>query len=691
MVRIESKEKSITSRLVNSITTDLEYSTAELIFLSELHEFKELLDSSRDFNARELVSDYLSVMMQTRHYDQIRYLDETGKELIRINYDDGRPRLVPKEELQFKGNRYYFKDIFSLGSGDIYVSPLDLNIEDGKVELPFKPMVRFGMPVFNSLGKKRGVLILNYLVSELLDRIKKISLEDGCEAMFLNSDGYWFIAPNPEDEWGFMFEERKERRFGNTFPRAWRRISGATSGQFYLDKSLFTFGTIYPLIEGQKSSTGSGEAHASSNTSLLAKDYYWKVVYRMPPEVLYEHAVIMQGEYFRIYLILLLIAAGGSWGVARVNRKKKVFEKALRESEERVRAIVKSAGEGIISIGIDSRIIFANEELARIFGYPENELIGMEIEMLMPEKYRERHRKGMERYLNSREAKVLGKRLELEGLTKEGHAFPLEMRIEETETKRIKQKIFVASMRDITERKRIEEEARRYASDLEESNRIKDLFTDIMRHDLLNPANVVLNAAEILHDNEKDEKKLEMLDLVRNNMAQFVELLENASTYSRIKDLTEIDSHMYDLGDIIKEAVHDLDFDLKEKEMSLLFKRDKTYPAKVNMLVKEVFYNLVSNAIKYGPEKSEITVKVDEQGKDWLVAVIDKGVGIDDEDKEKIFERFERVAGTSVKGTGLGLAIARRIVELHKGKIWVEDNPEGGSIFYVSLPKMEKS
>jgi len=104
-------------------------------------------------------------------------------------------------------------------------------------------------------------------------------------------------------------------------------------------------------------------------------------------------------------------------------------------------------------------------------------------------------------------------------------------------------------------------------------------------------------------------------------------------------------------------------------------------------MIEDVFLNLISNTIKYSPFGSRIELDIQERGDRWVVSVKDFGEGIPEENKKKLFSRFERLGKEGIKGMGLGLAIAQRIVDLHGGHIWVEDNPDGGSIFYVSLPK----
>ena len=104
-------------------------------------------------------------------------------------------------------------------------------------------------------------------------------------------------------------------------------------------------------------------------------------------------------------------------------------------------------------------------------------------------------------------------------------------------------------------------------------------------------------------------------------------------------------------------------------------------------MIEDVFENLISNAFKYGAADGTIRIDVRDDGDRWRVSVADEGEGIPDEAKQKVFERFERLRKEGVKGIGLGLAIAKRIVDLHGGRIWVEDNPGGGAVFCVLLRK----
>ncbi|NNK01046.1 MAG: cache domain-containing protein [Desulfatitalea sp.] len=141
-------------------------------------------------------------------YDQVRIIDADGWESIRVNLVSGKdPVIVGEKALQLKKKRYYFQDTFSLKKGEIFVSPLDLNIEHGEIEIPLKPMIRFGTPIFDEQGQKRGIIIFNYLAANLIQDLKDLVDASFGRCMMLNSDAYWLVYPSsPEREWGFMFE-----------------------------------------------------------------------------------------------------------------------------------------------------------------------------------------------------------------------------------------------------------------------------------------------------------------------------------------------------------------------------------------------------------------------------------------------------------------------------------------------------
>jgi len=243
---------------------------------------------------------------------------------------------------------------------------------------------------------------------------------------------------------------------------------------------------------------------------------------------------------------------------------------------------------------------------------------------------------------------------------------------------------------DITQRKVAESKLQDYARQLENSNELKDLFTDIMRHDLLNPASIVQSFVEMLEDIEEDEKKLRILENIKLSNAKLIDLIEGASQLAKLESVEDISFVKINISSLITNLVTNFSMDMTEKNMNYELLFEDSYFAHANPMVERVFTNLISNAVKYGSENSTIKLSIDDIGEYWKVSVIDQGEGIADKDKNAVFERFKRVHKENICGTGIGLAIVKRIMDLHGGLIGVTDNPEGkGSIFWLTLKKAQ--
>ncbi|WP_462272284.1 PAS domain-containing sensor histidine kinase [Methanohalophilus sp.] len=246
--------------------------------------------------------------------------------------------------------------------------------------------------------------------------------------------------------------------------------------------------------------------------------------------------------------------------------------------------------------------------------------------------------------------------------------------------------IFTAQ--DITRRKQAEIALKNYADQLEKSNEMKDLFTDIMRHDLLNPANIVKGFTDVLIKKEKEEKKIHFLSRIRDNTERLIDMIENTAYLSKLESTETLELQKMDLGRILTSCISEMSPLAENENMEIIHDLQPPYPLQANPIIKEVFINLLSNAIKYSPPESSIHVGVQENDATFKIMIKDRGSGIAAADKPYIFNRFNRAQKGSIKGTGLGLAIVKRIVDLHGGSVGVEDNPQGGgSVFWVYMKK----
>jgi signal transduction histidine kinase len=241
--------------------------------------------------------------------------------------------------------------------------------------------------------------------------------------------------------------------------------------------------------------------------------------------------------------------------------------------------------------------------------------------------------------------------------------------------------------RTAEELRRSRESLRQYARDLEEANHFKDFFTDIVRHDLMSPVAVVKGYTDILTSSESDPSRKEIFIAMSRSLRKLVEIIQNSATISKLEGEKDFEFASGDLVEVIDSSIGSSSDLMREMKIGLIRSMDGGCPVKMNPLLENVFNNLVSNAVKFSAVGKKIEVGIEDRGDRWDAIVKDWGEGIRDENKEKIFFRFERLGKEGIKGSGLGLAIVRRIVDLHGGTVTVSDNPEGGSIFTVSLPK----
>ncbi|MDZ8134569.1 MAG: ATP-binding protein [Nostoc sp. DedQUE04] len=335
------------------ISGDFHSVVSDLMVISKQNELERILDGV-DGQRQALSQEFLLFSGYKKLYDQIRFLDRSGKEIVRVNFNQGEPAIVSEEKLQVQAKRYWFNDTLRLNQGQVFVSPLDLNIERGQVEQPLKPMIRFGTPVFDRRGQKRGIVVLNYFGAKLLDNFDRAFASASSQGMLLNADGYWLKGAKPEDEWGFMFPDCKNCTFGRAFPQAWQQISQQESGQFQTAEGMFTFTTVYPLVEGQKSSTGAGQAFAPSQNQIDPKSYHWKIVSRVSPETLTTKSNRFLNQLLLLYAGLVGLIGIGSWLLARASVNRNIVQLELRQSEVELRKLVER--EKILKTRLSSQI-----------------------------------------------------------------------------------------------------------------------------------------------------------------------------------------------------------------------------------------------------------------------------------------------------------------------------------------------
>ncbi|MEW8296299.1 MAG: PAS domain S-box protein [Candidatus Thiodiazotropha sp.] len=396
----------------------------DLMFLADIDELRRpptFFDKNRSNEA--LVRHFKSMAERKGQYDQIRFLDPSGKEMVRVNYRDGEGVNVAEPNLQHKGGRYYFTETMVKGPGEVFVSPMDLNVEHGVIESPFKPMIRLATPIYDDSGNKHGMVIINYLAGKLMASLKVQADMSPAKLLLLNRDGYWLKGESPADEWGFMFPEKQGLVMANRYPDAWGAISGGESGQISSEYGLFTYTTLaVEQLLADLDLKHEAAAGAADGQSTL-----WKLVRFIPQSGLEQPADALAERYLAVNGILLMV-----WGVvALLLSRARLYRieagRQLHDKEKRISEIVNSAFDAIITINERGIIETFNPAACSMFDYREGDVLGQKVNMLMASPNREYHDLHIQNYIESGIGKFIDKPGRVTGIRSDGSAVEIEI------------------------------------------------------------------------------------------------------------------------------------------------------------------------------------------------------------------------------------------------------------------------
>lgn len=355
-------------------------------------------------------------------------------------------------------------------------------------------------------------------------------------------------------------------------------------------------------------------------------------------------------------------------------------EAALQRSEAFSRTLTESMADGVITIDQYGTIETCNPATEKIFGYPREELVGKNVRMLMPEPHRGQHDGYLASYCRTGEAKIIGKGREVVGQRKDGSLFALDLAV--SEMRLGERRLFAGIVRDITERKRMEQ--------------VKDEFIAIVSHELRTPLTSIRGSLALvlgtLHD-ELPERAQALLDIALRNSERLTKLINDLLDLQKISaGKMPFTRTVQPLMPIVEQALaHAVGLTSQYKVSMRL---TETLPAVWVRVdgerLTQVLMNFLSNAAKFSPEHGEIEVSVRRIGNQVRVAVRDHGPGIPPEFHDQIFQKFSQADASDTRakgGTGLGLAISKSIVEQMAGTIGFESPPGDGATFFFLLPE----
>lgn len=370
------------------------------------------------------------------------------------------------------------------------------------------------------------------------------------------------------------------------------------------------------------------------------------------------------------------------------------------KAESRFRELLEAAPDAIIEADEDGRIVLLNRVTEKLFGYSREELLGRNVDTLLPPDMMDRHKEHRERYWANPTVRPMGFGYSLKACRKDGSEFPAEISLSPVHNEtgfRV-----TAIIRDVTAQKKAEEEIRLANQRLELQNReaeranaLKSEFLASMSHELRTPLHTILGFTELLREEIEDslnEKQKRYIQHVHRDSVHLLELIND------ILDLSKIESGRLDLriesvdaAEVAAETAAGMQTAAAAKNISI----ENTISQPVYVLadrvrLREILTNLMSNAIKFTPGGGWVRMECPREGDEGVeLTVADSGIGIAPEDQQVIFDKFRQVGSTTKgvrEGTGLGLSIVKQLVEMHGGVIRVESAPGCGSRFSVTLP-----
>lgn len=367
---------------------------------------------------------------------------------------------------------------------------------------------------------------------------------------------------------------------------------------------------------------------------------------------------------------------------------------ALKASEEQFRALAENAQVAIFVISEDDTIVFANPPVERIFGYKAAELVGLPLTVLMPAALRPRHRAGIDRHVATGARHIPWEGVELPGLRKDGVEIPLEITM--GEFVRDGRRYFTGIARDITERRRAEQERedllareRGARERAEAAIRTREEVLAIVSHDLRNPLNTIAMGATALRDFPGQDTN-RYVDMIHRAIQRMNRLIEDLMDIVKLEggQRLALAPAALELPPLLAEMRESFQAQAQPRHQTVTCESDPEVPPIVadRDRVLQVLSNLVGNALKFTPEGGRVAILARRASGEVLISVADTGPGIPPEDLARIFEPYWQARRTARLGAGLGLTISKGIVEAHGGRIWVESRPGEGTTFTFALP-----
>lgn len=674
-----------------------------------------------DWRAR-MASRFAAELAAKSNYSKFRIIGiaNNQREVVRVDRSGagGAIRTVPESELQTKGDRDFFWETLGLPEGSVFISPVDLNQDHGVIETPHVPTIRAATPIYTPDHRPFGIVIINVDLRPAFDRLRQGGPGPGGGIFLVNEQGDYLVHPDRSREFAFEFGRRD--RLQNDFPDLEDAIKSLdTTARVVRDRQNERFGaatasvrlagaTHVSLVEVAPFSSILAAATAARDASLLGGlaaalfAVILAIVLARSFATPLEQMTAAVEAFGRGMPLPALPNGRGEIGVlarAFTRMASDVHEKteALTRQVEERRSITDTALDAFIQIDQDGTVVEWNPQAEATFGWPRGEAIGQKAGMLIvPPAHRARHTEGLARFVATGESAILGKRLEIAALRRDGREITVELTI--TALRRPDGYVFNGFVRDVTDRIAAEQQLRQS----QKMDAVGQL-TGGVAHDFNNILTVITGTIEILEQGVAHEPDLAAIaKMIDDAATRGAELTRQLLAFARRQPLepreTDVNRLVIETAKLLKPTLGEhveIESMLEDDAWSSLVDPSQLSAAIVNLAV---------NARDAMPDGGKLTletgnVMLDETyaaansdlkpGPYVMIAVSDTGEGIPAAIRDRVFEPFFTTKEVG-RGTGLGLSMVYGFAKQSGGHIKIYSEEGHGTAVKLYLPRMSE-
>ena len=374
--------------------------------------------------------------------------------------------------------------------------------------------------------------------------------------------------------------------------------------------------------------------------------------------------------------------------------------RVARESEQKLQGIVDTALDAVVRMNVNGQIVGWNSQAEKIFGWSRDEALGQPLDStIIPMRYREAHKHGMRRYIESGSSAVLDTRIEIYGLRRTGEEFPIELAITRVQLEGEAQFEFCSFIRDISERREREQSLMAANVRAEAANVAKSEFLANMSHEIRTPMSAIIGMAYLALRTELNPKQHDYVGKIHRAALSLLGIINDILDFSKIEaGKLDVEEIPFFLDDVLANVASVTSQKAADKQLEYLFHVPHTIPRNLvgdPLRLGQVLINLVNNAVKF-TDTGELELACTLQERAGTApghvvlrfSVRDTGIGMSEQQKAKLFRAFSQANGSTTReygGTGLGLSISQQLVELMGGTIEVDTEPGRGSTFHFDL------